>query len=96
MALSRSVKEKELLEQRRDGAFNTLLELLAERRQILSMVQDNADLMGMSYLNAKSDIQSQRLEAHVIMDKTVKVWSNKLSFAELSSSDPEAKRDAEY
>jgi hypothetical protein len=33
-----TVKEKEILEQRRDMAFNELLELLVERRRVLSVV----------------------------------------------------------
>jgi hypothetical protein len=33
-----SLKEKEYLEKRRDEAFNALLELMVERRRILSMV----------------------------------------------------------
>lgn len=32
MALERAEKEKDIIQSRRDAAFNTLLELLAERR----------------------------------------------------------------
>lgn len=38
MSLYMTVKEKEILEQRRDAAFNELLELLVERRRVLSVV----------------------------------------------------------
>jgi hypothetical protein len=49
MSLYMSVKEKEILEQRRDAAFNSLLELLVERRSVLSAVKDYTGMMGMQY-----------------------------------------------
>lgn len=46
-----ALREKEQLEERRDEAFNTLVDLMGERRRILGLVQDSAELMGMRYLN---------------------------------------------
>ena len=63
LALLFSQKEKQYLEQRRDDAFNALLELTVERRRVLSVVQGNSSLMGMQY-QLKARASQTRLEAH--------------------------------
>jgi len=50
MSLQLALKEKELVERRRDEAFSALVDLLAERRRVLSEVQETAELMGEHYV----------------------------------------------
>jgi hypothetical protein len=43
-------KEKDIVEKRRDTAFSELLDLLAERRRVLGIVSDRADMSGMRFV----------------------------------------------
>lgn len=56
-----SSRERDLLERRRDEAFSALVDLMAERRQVLSEVQENAELMSMQYVSSKAESQERRL-----------------------------------
>eukprot|EP00347_Sterkiella_histriomuscorum_P023923 403332919 len=94
MSLYMSVKEKEILEQRRDAAFNELLELLVERRRVLSVVQDYTGMMGMQY-DSKAQANQTRMEAHEMAEESIKVWSTKLNIVK-SVMDPREKREQEY
>lgn len=60
MTLQMAEKEKDLVEQRRDEAFSALIDLMAERRRVLSMVQDSAEVMGMRYVASRADEQDRR------------------------------------
>eukprot|EP00347_Sterkiella_histriomuscorum_P007897 403347143 len=94
MSLYMSVKEKGILEQRRDAAFNELLELLVERRRVLSVVQDYTGMMGMQY-DSKAQANQTRMEAHEMAEESIKVWSTKLNIVK-SVMDPREKREQEY
>lgn len=94
MSLYMTVKEKEILEQRRDAAFNELLELLVERRRVLSVVQDYTGMMGMQYDN-KAQANQTRMEAHEMAEESINVWSTKLNIVK-SAMDPREKREQEY
>lgn len=96
LQLSMSHKQKEIVEQRRDEAFSQLIDLMAERRQILSMVQDRADMIGMRYIDSRADEQERRLQSHETAEQTLRVWSTKISVKGLSASDPEMKKEAEF
>jgi hypothetical protein len=47
MKLEMKIKEKKFEEYRRDDAFNSLSDILVERRRLLAMVHANMTLMGM-------------------------------------------------
>ena len=79
-----SVKEKEYLEHRRDEAFNALLELMVERRRVLSIVQDSSSLMSMQY-QMKAEASQTRMEAHDTAEQSIKIWSTKLDRRTLMS-----------
>ncbi len=55
MTLQLALKEKELVERRRDEAFSALIDLLAERRRILNEVQNTSELMGMYYVASRAE-----------------------------------------
>jgi hypothetical protein len=59
--LQMSAKERDLLEHRRDEGFSQLVDLMAERRQVLSQVQDGAELMSMRYVASRAEEQERRL-----------------------------------
>ena len=48
-------KERDLIEKRRDEAFSQLVDLLSERRRVLGVIQDNAQLMSMRYMASKAE-----------------------------------------
>jgi len=48
-------KERDLIEKRRDEAFSQLVDLLSERRRVLGIIQDNAQLMSMRYMASKAE-----------------------------------------
>lgn len=48
-------KERDLIEKRRDEAFSQLVDLLSERRRVLGVIQDNAQLMSMRYIASKAE-----------------------------------------
>ena len=48
-------KERDLVEKRRDEAFSQLVDLLAERRRVLGVIQDNSTLMGMRYMASRAE-----------------------------------------
>ena len=50
----------------------------------------------MNYLKAKANVNQPRLEAHDIMEQSLKVWSTKLNLKGLNSNSPDARKDAEY
>ena len=96
MGLQMANKEKELIEQRRDQAFSSLIDLMAERRRVLSLVQDKADLMSLRYVSSRADEHDRRAEVQETAEQALRVWSTKIQTSGLSSSDPGAKREAEY
>lgn len=55
MAVEMQSKERDLIERRRDEAFSQLVDLLAERRRVLGVLQDNAQLMSMRYMASKAE-----------------------------------------
>lgn len=50
-------QEKTILQERRDAAFKAMLEVLVDRRQLLSVVQDFSGMFGRSY-----KVQAQKSE----------------------------------
>jgi len=48
-------KERDLIEKRRDEAFSQLVDLLSERRRVLGVIQNNAQLMSMRYMASKAE-----------------------------------------
>ncbi|CDW82569.1 UNKNOWN [Stylonychia lemnae] len=94
LSLYMTVKEKEILDKRRDDSFNQLLELLVERRRILSQVQDYSGMMGMQY-DMKAQANSTRMQAHEMAENSMQIWSSKLSIVK-SALDPAQKREQEY
>lgn len=63
MSLQMATKEREIVEQRRDQAFSQLVDLLAERRRVLGVVQDRADLMSMRYIASRAKEQEMRFQS---------------------------------
>lgn len=59
------------------------------------MFLDTSDLMSMRYEQKSAPLQN-RMEAHDIMEESMKVWSTKLESKGLSMTDPAAKREAEF
>ena len=96
LQVEQQARERDMLSLRRDQAFSQLVDLMAERRQILSGVQDRAEWlkMGIRYNTEERRDSSQTLEE--IVEQTVKVWSSKLPFPRASALDAGAKQDAEY
>lgn len=66
------------MEKRRDEAFSALVDLLAERRRVLSEMQDTAELMGMHYVASRADEQERRAQTHEVVENSLKVWSSKV------------------
>jgi hypothetical protein len=75
MNLYKINQDKALIKERVNGLFNALLELMAERRRILGLLEDSAELMGMQYLTSRAEANKSRLEAHEMMEQSMKVWS---------------------
>lgn len=48
-------KERDLVERRRDEAFSQLVDLLAERRRVMGVLSDNAQLMSMRYAASRAE-----------------------------------------
>ena len=55
MAVEIQSKERDLIEKRRDEAFSQLVDLLSERRRVLGVIQDNAQLMSMRYMATRAE-----------------------------------------
>lgn len=88
--------ERQMLEQRRDHAFNALLELFVERRRMLSMVQENTSVMGMQYQRS-AEMSNHRMEAHDLAEESMKIWSIKIDVKGLANSgDAGSRKETEY
>lgn len=94
--MEQQARERDMLSLRRDQALSQLVDLMAERRQILSGVQDRAEWlkMGLRY-NAEEKRDSSQSHEEIV-EQTVKVWSSKLPFPRASALDAGAKQEAEY
>lgn len=51
--------------------------MMVERRKMLGFVSDTTNLMGEQY-NSKAEAQQTRMEAHEVMDNSIKIWSTKI------------------
>ena len=75
-----------MLVARRDQALSQLVDLMGERREILSHVQDRAEWlkMNMKYSEAQK-LDSNQTSKEEMVEQTIRVWSSKLPFARASA-----------
>ena len=52
--LTMAERERDQVSVRRDEAFSTLVELLGERRLVLRMVEEKAEIVGMRYITSRA------------------------------------------
>jgi len=54
------------------------MDLMAERKRILGIVQDTADFLSMRYVAGKADAGRARMEGQDMMEDQMKMWSVKI------------------
>ena len=96
MNIQTATEERNLVEKRRNEVFSNLVDLLSERRRVLAVVQDTAAISGMQYIASTAEDNEKRMQSQEVVDQSLKVWSNKIPAKGLSSTNPDAKKEAEF
>ena len=92
-----SARERDLLTVRRDEAFSQLVDLMAERRQILSGVQDRAEWLKMNMKYSQEELRDSSLRNQEdIVEQSLRVWSSKLPFPRASALNPAEKQSNDF
>lgn len=96
LSLHQHTSERDLLTQRRDEAFSQLVDLLSERRRILSQVEDRTRSMGERYVASRSEQTQQKLQSHEMIEQQVRVWSSKIPLEGVSQGNAAERQETQF